>query len=144
MFTIEKTLSCSYERLGEEVSDLHFLRAIRGRGLWLFCHVPSLRTQTWITWHHGSYSHLQWTNQQWGKIEWVSEEWVKSLSHVQLFATPWPIAYQVPLSMEFFRREYWSGLPFPLNPTQYLSHCRPWGCPPPAWGTQEVDLPQPA
>ena len=28
-------------------------------------------------------------------------------------ATPWAVACQVPLSMEFFRHEYWSGLPFP-------------------------------
>ena len=38
---------------------------------------------------------------------------VKSLSHVQLSATPWTAAYQVPLSMGFSRQEYWSGLPFP-------------------------------
>ena len=38
---------------------------------------------------------------------------VKLLSHVQLFATPWTVAYQVPLSMGFSRQEYWSGLPFP-------------------------------
>ena len=38
---------------------------------------------------------------------------VKSLSRIQLFATPWTIAYQAPLSMEFSREEYWSGLPFP-------------------------------
>ena len=38
---------------------------------------------------------------------------VKSLSRVQLFATPWTVAYQAPLSMEFSRQEYWSGLPFP-------------------------------
>ena len=38
---------------------------------------------------------------------------VKSLSHVQLFATPWTVAYQAPASMEFSRQEYWSGLPFP-------------------------------
>ena len=40
-----------------------------------------------------------------------SEE--KSLSHVRLFETPWTIAHQAPLSMEFSRQEYWSGLPFP-------------------------------
>ena len=33
--------------------------------------------------------------------------------HLQLFATPWTIACQAPLSMEFSRQEYWSGLPFP-------------------------------
>ena len=37
---------------------------------------------------------------------------VKSLSHVQLFATPWTVACQAPLSMGFSRHEYWSGLPF--------------------------------
>ena len=36
---------------------------------------------------------------------------MKSLSHVQLFATPWTVAYQAP-SMRFSRQEYWSGLPF--------------------------------
>ena len=30
-----------------------------------------------------------------------------------LFATPWTVAYRAPLSMEFSRQEYWSGLPFP-------------------------------
>ena len=38
------------------------------------------------------------------------------LSHfslVQLFATPWTVACQAPLSMGFSRQEYWSGLPFP-------------------------------
>ena len=29
------------------------------------------------------------------------------------FATPWTVAHWAPLSMEFFRQEYWSGLPFP-------------------------------
>ena len=38
---------------------------------------------------------------------------VKSLSRVRLFATPWTVAYQDPLSMGFSRQEYWSGLPFP-------------------------------
>ena len=33
-------------------------------------------------------------------------------SCVQLFATPWTVARQVLLSMEFPRQEYWSGLPF--------------------------------
>ena len=28
-------------------------------------------------------------------------------------ATPWIVARQVPLSMGFPRRDYWSGLPFP-------------------------------
>ena len=40
-------------------------------------------------------------------------EKVKSLSRVQLLATPWTAAYQAPLSIRFSRQEYWSGLPFP-------------------------------
>ena len=35
------------------------------------------------------------------------------LSCVPLFATPWTVAHQAPLSMEFCWQEYWSGLPFP-------------------------------
>ena len=59
------------------------------------------------------------------------------LSHfscVRLLATLWTIVLQAPLSMEFSRQEYWSGLPCPLPgvfPTQesnphllYLLHCR--------------------
>ena len=35
-------------------------------------------------------------------------------SHVKLFATPWTVACQAPPPTEFFRKEYWSELPFPL------------------------------
>ena len=45
--------------------------------------------------------------------------------------TPWTVAHQAPLFMEFSRQAYWSGLPFPSPedfPTQgsnlALSHCR--------------------
>ena len=37
----------------------------------------------------------------------------QSLSHVQLFMTPWTVTHQAPLSTEFSRQEYWSGEPFP-------------------------------
>ena len=55
-------------------------------------------------------------------LEWVaisfSNAWkwkvrVKSLSRVQLLATPRTAAHQAPLSMGFSRQEYWSGLPLP-------------------------------
>ena len=38
---------------------------------------------------------------------------VQLLSHVLLFATSWTVAHQAPVSMEFSRPEYWSGLLFP-------------------------------
>ena len=45
---------------------------------------------------------------------WVSRAGgAQSLSHVQLFVTPWTIACQAPLSMGFSRQGYWSGLPCP-------------------------------
>ena len=55
-------------------------------------------------------------------LDWVaisfSNAWkwkvkVKSLSCVQLFATPRTAAYQAPLSMGFSRQEYWSGVTVP-------------------------------
>ena len=47
-----------------------------------------------------------------------------TLSRVQLYATPWTVARQAPLSMGFPRQEYWSGLPFPppgMFPAQGLN-----------------------
>ena len=38
---------------------------------------------------------------------------VCELSFIHLFVTPWTIALQAPLTMEFSRQEYWSRLPFP-------------------------------
>ena len=37
----------------------------------------------------------------------------QSLSCGPLFVTLWTVAHQAPLSMEFSRKECWSGLPFP-------------------------------
>ena len=47
------------------------------------------------------------------------------VTHIQLFVTPWTVAHQAPPSMEFSRKEYWSGLPFPppgdlLDPAQFI------------------------
>ena len=38
---------------------------------------------------------------------------VFSLSVVYDYVTPWAVVHQAPLSMEFSRQEYWSGLPCP-------------------------------
>ena len=37
----------------------------------------------------------------------------ESRSVLSLFVTPWSVAHQAPLSMGFFRQEYWGGLLFP-------------------------------
>ena len=42
-------------------------------------------------------------------------------SPIQLFATPWTVVHQAPLSVGFFQQEHWSGLPFSpqgIFPTQ--------------------------
>ena len=62
-------------------------------------------------------------------LEWVaisfSNAWkwkvkVKSLSHVQVLATPWTAAHQAPPSMGFSRQEYWSGVPLPSLLYMYI------------------------
>ena len=63
-------------------------------------------------------------------LEWVaisfSKAWKwrvkgKSLSRVQLLATPWTTPYQAPASMGFSRQEYWSGVPLPSpNACHYI------------------------
>ena len=66
-------------------------------------------------------------------LEWVaisfSNAWrwkvkVKSLSRVQLLATPWTAAYQAPPSMGFSRQEYWSGVPLPSLKHRLLEKCK--------------------
>ena len=43
-------------------------------------------------------------------------EQIVSDHNVKLFVTPWTVAHQVPLSMEFSRQEYWSRVPLPSLP----------------------------
>ena len=60
---------------------------------------------------------LQARTLEWGAISFSNaSKWrvkVKSLSCVQLLATPWTAAYQAPPCMGFSRQEYWSGVPLP-------------------------------
>ena len=51
---------------------------------------------------------------------------MKSLSPVRLFATPWTVDRQAPLSMGFSRQEYWSGLPFPSPGDLPNPGIKPW------------------
>ena len=55
----------------------------------------------------------------------------KSLSCVQLLATPWTAAYEAPPSMGFSRQEYWSGVPLP-SPTEEPGRLQ-------LMGSQELD-----
>ena len=52
---------------------------------------------------------------------------VRKLSNVQLLVTPWMVACQDPLSMGFFKQEYWNGWPFTPPGESSLPkdlHCR--------------------
>ena len=44
----------------------------------------------------------------------------------QLFATPWTVSCWAPLSMEFSKQEYWSGLPFPSSGDLPQAGIEPW------------------
>ena len=70
---------------------------------------------------------LQARTLEWVAISFSNEcKWkvkVKSLSHVQLLATPWTAPYQAPPSMGFSRQEYWSGVPLP-SPILPLHSCK--------------------
>ena len=53
-------------------------------------------------------------------------------SCIQLFVTPWTVAYQAPLSMRFSRQENWSGLPWPPAGNLPDSEIEPVSLTPPA------------
>ena len=67
---------------------------------------------------------------------------LSSFSHVQLFATPWTVALQAPLSIEFSRQEYWSGLAFPSPGClwKWLSRVRLFVTP---WTIQSMEFSRP-
>ena len=80
--------------------------------------IPFSRGSSWLsgqTCVSCFYSTGRWTLYHWAPWEAHFTQWklVKSLSHVQLFVTPWTVAHLALLSMGFSRQEYWSGLPFP-------------------------------
>ena len=48
------------------------------------------------------------------------------LSCVWLFATPWTVTRQAPLSLGFSRQKFWSGLPFPSPGDFPNPRIKPW------------------
>ena len=56
---------------------------------------------------------------------------VRALNFVRLFVTTWTVVHQASLSVEFPRREYWSGLPFPSSLTRDQTQPHPPA--PPGW-----------
>ena len=64
-----------------------------------------IRLRVVITNH--TYLDLKWYSSYYEQVKMIVAQ---SLSDS---ATPWTIACQAPLSMEFSSQEYWSGLPYP-------------------------------
>ena len=46
------------------------------------------------------------------RVPWTARRSNQSILK-EIFATPWTVAYKAPLSVEFSRQEYWSGVPLP-------------------------------
>ena len=72
------------------------------------------------------YTTRVWLKWPWGSVQFSSLQLSVCLAASVLSnsATPWTVAHQVPLSMGFFRQEYWSGVSFPFSgifPTQGLN-----------------------
>ena len=72
--------------------------------------ILQFRLQQYMNWEipdvQAEFREGRGTRDQIANIHWIIEKASEneSLSHVQLFGTPWTIQ-----SMEFFRPEYWSG-----------------------------------
>ena len=84
--------SISYEVMGPDAMILVF---------WMLSFKPTFSLSSF------TFIYIYICEVKWGEVKW--------LSPVQLFVTPWTVAYQAPPSMEFSRQQYWSGLPFPSS-----------------------------
>ena len=67
------------------------------------------KTQTNFLTNPTYFPHIQWANHHEGNDLDAARVKVLLFSPVWLFATPWTVARQAPLSMGFSKQEYWSG-----------------------------------
>ena len=98
---LESDHSCSHPHF-----VFRFRSCVPGHDYWLFLKFSLLINKTGI---------VSVLLQGWKKCltNILSSMYACVLSSVWLFATPWTVALQTPLSTEFSRQEYWSELPFP-------------------------------
>ena len=99
-------------------------RAGNGNSLQYFCLENCMDREAWWATVHGVAK--SWTRLKWARTHALQKVCnyclfsmkvkVKSLSRVRLFATPWTVAHQAPLSIGFSRQEYCSGLSFSSIP----------------------------
>ena len=74
---------------------------------------PMDRGAWWSTVHGVAKSWTQLSNWTTSTTYTKYHRLLSCFSHVQLLVAPGTVAYQAPISMGFFRQEYWSGLPCP-------------------------------
>ena len=101
---------------------LHGQRSLVGYSPWdhkeldtTVCTHAHVHTHTHSTWHFSLSSSVERKKEKGKGGSSVLCVCVSSVtqSYNRLFVTPWTVARQAPLSLEFSRQEYWSGLPFP-------------------------------
>ena len=170
MFTIGNTLSCIYGGLREEISDLHSLRAVRKVKVKVksLSHVRLFATP-WTVAQQALPSMGFSRQEYWSGLPFLSpgdlpDSGIKPRSLTLQADTltseppgkPEDKAYdcftRFPVSGHRLGLLYIISIPIcgeqtgnelklqPLNPTQHWSRWRPWGCPSPVWGSQEVEL----
>ena len=108
------TLLCSLPCHGRvtnksQVNGLYFLWLLLCLGQWRALKGDWVEGQPWNQGIHRLHSFPP----KLSLVAWYVYMW-KSFSHVQLFVTPWTIAYQAPLSMEF-RQAYWEWVAVPFS-----------------------------
>ena len=100
-------------------------RRLKRTGIYIYIYAWWVRTDVW----QRPPQHCKAIMLQLKKCDvvyWSQKKKCWSLSRVQLFATPWTVAHQAPLSLGFPRQEYWSGLPFPFSADFPYPEIKPW------------------
>ena len=96
-----------HQKEGESLGSFRQPVGTQGIGAWLHLERRGIRVETvqgWC-WVSGVGSRGRFASRKWSKCE--------SLIHIWFSATAWVVTCWVPLSMEFSRQGYWSGLSFP-------------------------------
>ena len=100
----------------KKITQIHTLSCL----LWFYCWLHIINVQMHIL-HYllslspkaNNFSKKKKSEAVFRTLTSVDMEKCLSLSCIWLFPTSWTVAHQAPLSIEFSRQEYWSGLPIP-------------------------------
>ena len=103
-------------RLNIMMSVISPVLGVRAMPQWSWGH-HLIRLLSLVGWHNPWGLSQEWVSGSGWAQEPRQTAWharmLNYFSHVWFFVTLWTVAHQAPLSMGFFRQEYWSGLPCP-------------------------------